>query len=129
MKYSYCSIWGVGPGRPFDNCYILTEIEVNNSQIRLCFESECCIILNPQGVCISDDVMKIEDASKIIWRYYYYGLPKVNDNIVIEEYYKNKEKIEKSIKGKISGVFQSTIQGQAFELHGNINEIINKPKN
>ena len=85
---SFC-IWGDGPGRPYDNAYELKskEIDVDQKIIRFQFNGgEECIVENPVGIDWGQKGVRIEKASKIIWKHYYYGKPQTIENTIIFEY-------------------------------------------
>ena len=86
-KYFTLSIWGYGPGRPFDNEYMLLNKSYQDNTIVLSFDDdEQCIIVNPVNIMDTDTCFKIEKASKIVWRSYYYGKPKSDNTLITIQY-------------------------------------------
>ncbi|MCH5163738.1 MAG: hypothetical protein J1F36_01835 [Clostridiales bacterium] len=121
-------IWGEGPGRPYDNIYILSSLKVEKNIIHMIFEDEEeCIITNPQNIDISAKFIKIENATNISWKFYYYGKPKSKETLTTIQY----EKVDNNhIHITEQGAFNSekTISVNkkiAFDSYGDINFIIN----
>ena len=75
-NYLSLSIWGGGPGRPHDNAYIAKKLLLNEDGLYLSFEDgEECRVFRPEGVVLSDQGIRIENAEKIVWKFYCYGEP------------------------------------------------------
>lgn len=86
-KYFTFCIWNCGPGRPFDNEYVLVDKLYQNNAIVLSFESgEKCTIVNPTNIIDTETCLKIEQASQIIWSSYYYGKPQSDDTQITIKY-------------------------------------------
>jgi hypothetical protein len=88
IDLSVC-IWGDGPGRPYDNSYILTrkEFDKENNIIHLYFDdNEECIIYNPQDIIYDEILFKIKRADKIIWKSYSYSRPQSNETLYTDIY-------------------------------------------
>lgn len=89
LEYIVFCIWGDGPGRPYDNAYIIKDREIDNNHdfIRLLFNGgEECIIEQPRGINWGPKGIKINKAKKVIWKYYFYGKPQSIDTLIIMEY-------------------------------------------
>ena len=68
--YLSVCIWGNGPGRPYDNIYLLQRIEYVKDIVHLFFcNGEECIIVHPQNLLFSPNGLKISYADKIIWKF------------------------------------------------------------
>ena len=104
-NYISLCIWGDGPGRPFDNAYILSNKIIGKNFIQLCFEGwEECHIQNPQNIEITDVGIQIGTADTIIWKFYCYGIPQNPSTLTITEY----KKIDETYaRVKETGYFQS----------------------
>lgn len=86
-KYFSLCIWGVGPGRPFDNEYVLENESYDDNVFELLFaDGEKCIIMNPVGVINTEDGLKIEMADKILWTQHFYGKPKSEETFITIQY-------------------------------------------
>ena len=86
-KYFTLGIWNCGPGRPFDNEYMLVDKSYKDDTIVLSFEDgEKCVIMNPINIIETDSCLRIEKASKILWSFYYYGKPKSDDTLITIQY-------------------------------------------
>ena len=86
-KYFTFSIWNCGPGRPFDNEYMLVDRSYKDDTIVLSFDDgEKCVIMNPINIIETDSCLRIEKASKILWSFYYYGKPKSDDTLITIQY-------------------------------------------
>ena len=71
-------------GRPYDNFHEIKSVsfEVASSELKFTFmEGETLIIQNPQGIKEIGQTLTIEDADKILWRWYYYGKPTLPENL------------------------------------------------
>lgn len=132
MNYSSCSIWDVGPGRPFDNIYCLKSIVMSDGEIEIFFMDSKCQIINPTGVSISEKVMEINQASKIIWEGIYYEKnPSQNKGYISQYEPMNNHEIKKATSGAKNEVstFQTNLKTvKAFKLHcnGPIDKFLNK---
>ena len=85
------SIWGCGPGKPFDNGYVLLNTSFQDNTIVFSFTGdEQCTIVNPVNITVNTmdtgTVFRIEKASKIVWRHYYYGKPKSDSTLITIQY-------------------------------------------
>lgn len=120
--YIFCSIWGIGPGRPFDNPYVLKSVERSDTYIRILFEGgeECCIY-SPKEIQKTFTKFIVKDAERITWEHFYYGVPNSHDSKVFEEYIKlDDTNIKRRSIGMIKNEFVLKKNGLAFELNGNI---------
>ncbi|MDR1697628.1 MAG: hypothetical protein LBR37_01755 [Erysipelotrichaceae bacterium] len=87
--YYSIGIWGDGPGRPFDNGYLLKRQEIDHEQktIKLFFSSnEECIIERFHDMMVDNNRVTINRADRIIWKAYDYGKPQTKENMYIYEY-------------------------------------------
>jgi len=86
-KYFTLSIWNCGPGRPFDNEYVLVDRSYKDDTIVLSFDDdEKCVIINPLNIIETETCLRIEKASKILWSFYYYGKPKSDNTLITIQY-------------------------------------------
>lgn len=118
IKCTFCSVWGIGPGKPFDNAYIIKNIIKKDDSIVILFDGgEECTIYSPRGISEKDNSVIIADADKIVWKNYYYGRPVAEENLIITEYTKkNKRKgIVKSM-GALEGTWEWKCSEYAFEM-------------
>lgn len=123
-NYLSLCIWGDGPGRPYDNIYMLKNITFDNNTLHLFFDGdEECIISNPTNINFSEKSLKVDAANKIIWKFYYYGKPKNKETLTIIQY----DMINRSQVCILeSGAFNNdkiiSIKGKiAFDSFGDIN--------
>ena len=104
-KYFYCSVWGCGPGRPWDNAYTLNKVLKTKEYIKLFIdENQECVIYSPSGISAGYSSQRtyivIKNADRITWKHYYCGKEKTKENIIEEEYTKiDSRRIHKSSKG------------------------------
>ena len=123
IHYVTCSIWGVGPGRPHDNGYQLTNMEIQKDAICLRFDGdEKCVVFSPHEIQLKDHLFIVKNAAAITWDFYYYGKPKNSDFFVHDEYI---FRIDNTIQLTSSGAInkreilkQKSLN--AFELIGNM---------
>lgn len=120
-----CSIWGLGPGRPFDNPYLIKKIEIANDNIFLSFDGdEECHIFSPQGIHYNDKEFIVESAYKITWKNCSYGKSKTENALIYEEYiYVNKFTVQKVSRGALVLDMHLKPSGNAFELYGDLRNI------
>lgn len=86
-KYFTFCIWNYGPGRPFDNEYMLVSESYKEDTIVLSFDNgEKCVIMNPINIIKTETCLKIEKASKILWNSFYYGKSKNDDTLITIQY-------------------------------------------
>lgn len=130
-NYVTCSIWGCGPGRPFDNCYVLRKVLKENNYIKMFFdEEEECVIYSPSEIIkkYSSEISKeyhriiVKEAQRITWRSYYYGRPKTMESLIEEEYIRtNSRMVHKISKGPSPFNYITDIKTSenAFEMSAN----------
>lgn len=124
-EYLSINIWGKGPGRPYNNKYILTKKIYKKEMLHLFFENnEECLIYNPQNVIISKSGIKIEKARKIIWKFYYYGKPQQDQNLITVQYEIIDDSHIRIIESDINNrdIISSLGEDIAFHSVGNIND-------
>ena len=125
MKYSFCSIWGIGPGRPYDNAYKLIAIVKYDNYLELLFDCEKCLIYNPIGIMHSSESLKIDMATKIIWKQPYYGSDESKKSRIIIKYIYEKENtitIMESEGNTRKIVIRQDVK--AFDLYGNVPQLL-----
>jgi hypothetical protein len=84
------------------------------------------LIFNPQNVIISKSGIKIGKASKIIWKFYYYGKPQQDQNLITVQYEIIDDSHIRIIESGINNRDIISSQGEniAFDSYGNINESV-----
>ena len=123
-NYVSCSIWYVGPGRPWDNGWELRKIIIESERIEIFLdENEKMIIYNPKGVEITEKSLIVSDADEITWDMYTYGNNSVH---CITNYKKVGNLIH--VNDSLGKHFERINKDYAFQMKGNfINcEIIRK---
>lgn len=123
MKYVSLCIWGDGPGRPFDNGYIVKDVKVDKEQIRLLFDGgEECVIMSPEGIIVTNQRIIIAKAQKVIWKFYYYGKPQKPETMVTINYTTiNDARVCVDETGALESNRNITINGKnALELIGDL---------
>ena len=128
-NYATCSIWDIGPARPYDNLYALKSISKEKDKIEIVFEDAKCQIINPIDVKVTYRTMKIKSASKIIWEGIYYEKESSQNSVYVDQF----EPIgDKEIKVTTSGavnkehIFEKK-KGNAFTIISSVLfEMINR---
>ncbi len=125
-NYLSLCIWGNGPGRPYDNVYILKNITCNNGTLHLLFQGdEECIISNPQGVVFSEEGLKINNADRIIWKFYCYGRAKSNETLTVTQYtMMNTAQVHILEEGAFNSEKIVPKKGKAFDSFGDISLLL-----
>jgi hypothetical protein len=73
---------GVWFGRPHDNYHTLVRAEADGDCLTLHFnEEEILQIWHPTGCQIDEQQFVIRSASRVLWRWYWYGRPHTPDNL------------------------------------------------
>lgn len=125
MEYSFCSIWGIGPGRPYDNAYKLISIVKYDNYLELLFEREKCLIYNPIGIMHSSESLKIDMATKIIWEHPYYSSDESKKSRIIIKYIYEKENTITVMESEGNTRKIVIRQGEkAFILYGNVPQLL-----
>lgn len=125
-NYLTLSIWGQGPGRPYDNIYILKKCRLNCNSLFLYFsEGEECIVSCPENISVSVNSFKITKAEEIVWKFYCYGKSRSNETLTTINY---KMINDKQIHIVSQGYFKEErivpIQDQiALNAYGDITEL------
>lgn len=122
-------IWGVGPGRPFDNFYQIEDLKFINDILHIrCARGEEFWIHRPEKIKKSNNSLTIQEANSIHEKLYAYAEEKIQENIIEVVYSKlNNKKIMIQYSGKINNVFKEKCFNDtpAFTCIGS-NEILNK---
>lgn len=83
-------IWGEWFGRPYDNFHAVKSVRWENDVIEINFSAgESLHISNPVKIVNEEKQLIIEDASKILFTWYYYGREQTYENLYIRQYIKN----------------------------------------
>ncbi len=125
-NYLALSIWGDGPGRPYDNIYFLMNVELSGNILRLSFiDGEECTIFDPKDIKVTECELSVRDASEVNWRFYEYGKPKSSDTIINISYKKlNDNEIQVLAIGSFKREEKILINGLAFHSYGKLDKNI-----
>ncbi|MET0759217.1 MAG: hypothetical protein ABWZ56_02280 [Flavobacterium sp.] len=75
-------------GKPYDNYHQILKVEYDeiNDILKLTFDEKDTLSISfPKNITESDNKLTIESANKIIWKWYYYGKPKTEENLYFIE--------------------------------------------
>ena len=97
-------MFGCWFGRPMDNIHRSCSAEFDNDLLTIIFdEGETLEVWNPSELIVDGKVLKIVKASKVKWSWFYYGKPKVPENLHTQEFIVEGSNIinasQKQIKG------------------------------
>lgn len=82
IKYGTLRFFGVWFGRPYDNIHKIIEANFDNDILRILFnEDEILEVSQPNTCHFSLDNFEILNAKKVLWKWYYYGRPKIDKNL------------------------------------------------
>jgi hypothetical protein len=86
--------WGVWFGRPYDNLHRIVASEYNRDVLRLRFnKGEQLTVWSPGGLTLDGSVFQIKDAERVLWDWFYEGLPEVQSNRFFFDFVKTPESI------------------------------------
>ena len=97
LKSGTLRFWGNWFGKPMDNYHEIVNIEYNRIEdilVLILDESDKITIWKPTDIEISQNELKIQEASKILFEWYLYGQNKIDENLRFESYKKDGFKIE-----------------------------------
>jgi hypothetical protein len=94
VKAGALRFFGEWFGRPYDNYHVIESAEAKGNCLVLTFnEKETLSVWNPSGFKISADEFQIDSASRILWKWFYYGRPRTQENLYFEDYVVEGEKV------------------------------------
>jgi len=86
--------WGVWFGRPYDGAHKIVASEHDRGVLRLRFnKGEQLTVWSPAGLTLDSSVFQINDAERVLWDWFYDGLPKVQSNRFFYDLVKTPESI------------------------------------
>ena len=84
-------------GRPYDNVHTPVRAEADGEILRVTFdEQETLSVWNPEDAVVGEDIFRIGRASRVRWEWFYYGRPKVPENVYELDYVLENESISVS---------------------------------
>lgn len=90
VKGGSLCIWGEWFGRPYDNFHVIETVQWEKDEIILHFRGEESLyISNPVGIVNEKKSLVIRDATRILWRWYYYGREHTYENLYVRQYTKS----------------------------------------
>jgi len=82
-------------GRPRDNCHQVTAATAEGDALVVRFnEQERLTVLQPEGVRVSADEFRIENAAGVRWEWCYHGRPQLPENLYSIEYSRKGNRVE-----------------------------------
>jgi len=92
--------WGVWFSRPH-GFHHLTSCEFSKDLVRLRFdEGETLSIWAPRGLAMGESTLRISDADRVRWDWFYYGRSKVPANLRFREFVRSPEGIVATTNGE-----------------------------
>jgi len=74
-------------GRPYDNQHAITSVRIENDSVVLSFdEGEKLAVWGPAGVSVAADGLRIAQARRVRWEWFYYGRPQTPENLYYLDY-------------------------------------------
>ena len=87
VKQGSLRMFGQWFGKPFDNWHVPVSASVDGDVLVVVFnDDEELRVREPDGWLFASDVFRIQHASRVTWRWYYYGRPKLLANWCSIEY-------------------------------------------
>lgn len=89
--------WGEWFGSPLDNVHMLVACHAEGGRLVLRFDDEEMLtVWAPQGLSMQGRSLRIAEASRVRWEWFFYGRPKTRENLHFIDYARKDEAIEKS---------------------------------
>lgn len=80
-------IWGHWFGRPHDNIPVPVACEVDGEVLRMRFnEGEMLTVWSPLGALVDEGTLRIDEAARVRWEWFYYGRPKTSENLYFGDF-------------------------------------------
>jgi hypothetical protein len=74
-------------GRPYDNIHRLQEVSLSGNVLLMAFVGgEILEVTAPSGAKIDNKIFSIDRASRVLWKWFYYGKPQVDSNLYYYDY-------------------------------------------
>ena len=92
IKGGTLCFWGHWFGKPYDNLHVIKKVVLNQSENTLIIyfnEQEILTVYNPVGIEEYPDKIKIINADKVRWQWFYYGREKEDKNLMFYEIVKD----------------------------------------
>jgi len=87
IKSGTLRFWGSWFGRPHDNWHQVVACEASDLVLRVRFnEGEVLSVWSPRGGVFDDRTFRIQNAQRVRWEWFYYGRPKIADNLYFEDF-------------------------------------------
>jgi len=91
LKPGTLRFWGRWFGRPYDNCHYVVGCEAQDEVLRLRFhDAEVLSVWSPVGLDTSQGVLRISDAARVRWEWFYYGRPQIASNLYFLDFVKGR---------------------------------------
>lgn len=74
-------------GRPYENQHTLADAKCDENTLVLTFDDrETLTVRDPDGVTVTEDGVRVANASAVRWEWFYYGRPQTPENLYVIEY-------------------------------------------
>lgn len=74
-------------GRPMDHVHTVVAAEAEGERLVLCFDGgERLTVWEPDGFETKRSTLRIRTASRVLWAWYSYGMPKTPENLLRLDY-------------------------------------------
>jgi hypothetical protein len=95
VKTGSLRMWGEWFGRPYDSWHKITGCSAVGSVLLLAFnEGETLRVDNPEGLEATKTAFSIRSASAVRWEWFYYGKPRIADNLYFYQFIRNGQVVE-----------------------------------
>jgi hypothetical protein len=87
IKSGALRLWGQWFGHPHDNFHKISGCLAFGDLLAVNFDDGGKLtVQNPQHWRICPDIFEIQDADSVLWEWYYYGRPRIPNNLYYIEY-------------------------------------------
>ena len=110
--------WGVWFGRPYDNQHRVARCNGEGALLRIDFhDDELLSIWGPKRAVIEPKQLRIGDAERIRWEWFYYGRPKTTENRQVMEFKNSVDGIQAEMDQRWSHGSNPNADSPAVQLH------------
>jgi len=97
IKPGTLRFWGMWFGKPYDNDRKVVACGLDGNVLRLRFQQdEQLTIWAPTGLELDSSELRINDAERVLWEWFYYGRPKTDEYHYFWDFVKASETIVSS---------------------------------
>jgi len=118
VKSGTLRFWGIWFGRPHDNWHTIVRTEADCDCLTLHFnEEETLQIWHPTSCQIDERQFVILSASRVLWRWYWYGRPHIPENLKSYDFVRSEAEVSFQSTFPHSPDEKPSIHEPAVQIH------------